>query len=38
MQKVCEVFKTNFNYYQRVAHKKCLLDLQVSPFWAGGLF
>jgi hypothetical protein len=42
MQKVSEVFKSNFNYYQRVAHKKLskknvLLDFQVSLFLAGGL-
>ncbi len=35
MQKVSEVFKSNLNYYQRVAHKKLslthvLLDFQVS--------
>jgi hypothetical protein len=43
MQKVSEVFKSNFNYYQRVAHKKLsqknvLLDFQVSLFLAGGPF
>jgi hypothetical protein len=43
MQKVSKVFKSNFNYYQRVAHKKLsqknvLLDFQVSLFLAGGPF
>jgi hypothetical protein len=37
MQKVSEIFKSNLNYYQRVAHKKLsmknvLLDFQVSLF------
>jgi hypothetical protein len=37
------VFKSDFDYYQRVAHKKVvlenvLLDFQVSPFLAGGPF
>jgi hypothetical protein len=43
MQKVSEVFKSYFKYYQRVAHKKLfyknvLLDFQVTPFLAGGPF
>jgi len=36
MQKVSEVFKSNLNYYQRVAHKNVLLDFQVSIFLSGG--
>ena len=41
MQNYSEVFKSNFNYYQRVAHKKLsqkiiLLDFQASIFLAGG--
>jgi hypothetical protein len=43
MQKVSEVFKSNFNYYQHVAHTKLSysnvhLDFQVSLFLAGGPF
>jgi hypothetical protein len=43
MQKVSEIFKSNLNYYQRVAHKKLskknvLLDFQVSLFLAVGPF
>ena len=43
MQKVSEVFKSNFNYNQRVAHNKLskknvLLDFKVSLFLAGGPF
>jgi hypothetical protein len=43
MQKLSEIFKSNFNYYQRVAHKKLfkknvLLDFQVSLFLASGPF
>jgi hypothetical protein len=43
MQKVSEIFKSNLNYYQRVAHKKLskinvLLDFELSLFLAGGPF
>jgi hypothetical protein len=34
MQKVSEVFKSNFNYYQRVAHKKLSPNhLRVKKFF-----
>jgi hypothetical protein len=41
MQNSSEVFKSNFDYYQRVAHKKLskknvLLDFPTSLFPAGG--
>ena len=43
MQNSSEVFKSNFDYYQRVAHKKLskknvLLDFPTSRFPAGGPF
>jgi hypothetical protein len=43
MQNSSEVFKSNFDYYQRVAHKKLskknvLLDFHLTPFPAGASF
>jgi hypothetical protein len=43
MQNSSEVFKSNFDYYQRVAHKKLsktnvLLDFPTSLFPVGGPF
>ncbi len=43
MQNSSEVFKSKFDYYQRVAHKKLskknvLLDFPTSRFPAGGPF
>jgi hypothetical protein len=43
MQNSSEVFKSNFDYYQRVAHKKLtlknvLLDFPTSLFPAGAAF
>jgi hypothetical protein len=40
MQNSSEVFKSNFDYYQRVAHKKknALLDFSTSLFPAGAPF
>jgi hypothetical protein len=43
MQNSSEVFKSNFDYYQRVAHKKLsrknvLLDFPTSLFPAGAPF
>jgi hypothetical protein len=43
MQNSSEVFKSNFDYYQRVAHKNLskksvLLDFPVSLFPVGGPF